>query len=67
MLPLTTYTNQRVSFQKDAIFGWCVLAEHGWMPLSQLDKTDMCKISDLVDNMSIFPDDLLIEIRRRIS
>jgi hypothetical protein len=49
------WTNGVVSLTSDLIFGVSVLAETGWMPISQLDKDDLAYVRKLVDHNTSCP------------
>lgn len=67
-LNLATYTNGRVTFCKDAIFGWCVLLEGpGWQPLSMLDKDGLEHVWKEMDHSPIFPKELIDDLQQRLA
>lgn len=51
----TVFTNGNIAFTKDLVFGLCVMAEQGWMPLSQLDDEDVKLCVRLLDSNPTFP------------
>lgn len=52
----TTFTNGRISFTKDLVFGLCVLTEEeGWLPLTQLNADALRVVDKALDFAPGFP------------
>lgn len=51
----TLFTNGNITIAEDLIFGLSVLTDHGWCPLSELDKDDLNLVVRLIDNNPTFP------------
>ena len=48
------FTNGRIAICKDMVFGLCVMAENGWVPLSQGTPDEMRMVIRLIDNNPTF-------------
>lgn len=47
---MIVWTNNKVAFARDLIFGICVMTESGWYPVSNLDNADFKLVMDSWDN-----------------
>lgn len=47
---MVVWTNGKVAFSRDLIFGLCVMSQEGWFPLDQLDDDDFSVVIDEWDN-----------------
>lgn len=64
--PATVYTNQKIAFGKDLVFGWVVLTEAGWYPVSHVETAEDLKLlEDAMDHNQLFPQELYQFIRER--
>lgn len=64
-MPTVTYTNQVIAIAKDLIFGWCILSEDGWVPLSDGTAEDLEMVRKQLYN-PIFPDEVRQHVRTLI-
>lgn len=47
---MIVWTNNKVAFTRDLIFGICVMTEVGWYPIINLDNADFKLVMDYWDN-----------------
>lgn len=66
--PQVTITNGVVSMAKDLVFGWTVLSsDHGWYPVSDLNKDDARVVLRSMDGSRLFPEDAYQAVRTQLS
>lgn len=47
---MVVWTNGKIMFTRDVVFGLCVMSREGWYPLALLDNDDFSVVIDAWDN-----------------